>query len=207
MKLSIFIVFLIGMAGCTSPQLPVVKETTIAGLSIPDTIDFGMVRAGLSKTLSVTFENTGSDSLHITSQTISDSFFQEDPRWKQFNIAPDSSQIANITYIPHDSIDVAYDTLRSGNKVKVITLRGREVPFSSGFLSAPKEITISLTGVIGETYAYESPYTFSFYYDELSNLLQFHDSVYDFYGSSSWVNDPSRVREQSSSVYRYFFDN
>ena len=49
---------------------------------------------------------------HITSQTISDSFFQEDPRWKQFNIAPDSSQIANITYIPHDSIDVAYDTLQ-----------------------------------------------------------------------------------------------
>ena len=41
MKLSIFIVFLIGMAGCTSLQLPVVKETTIAGLEhLPDTIDF-----------------------------------------------------------------------------------------------------------------------------------------------------------------------
>ena len=158
MKLLILILMSITyLAGCSAPQAPIATGTTsIPGLSNPDTIDFGMVRAGVSKTLSVTFRNTGSDSLHITSQTISDPFFQEDSYWKQFYIAPDSSRILNMTYFPHDSIDIAFDTLRSGNGTNIITLRGREVPFSSGFPSAPKEITISLTGVIGHTsYSYE----------------------------------------------------
>ena len=45
-----------------------------------------------------------------------------------------------------------------------------------------------------------SPYTFSFSYDEPDDLSQYHDSDYSFYGTTYWVNDPSRVRQEASSA-------
>ncbi len=144
MKLSIFIVFLIGMAGCTSPQAPVVKETTIAGLSIPDTLNFGMVRAGIMKDTNVVFKNIGTDTIQITSQRFSNSAFTlSDTSKSHLNIAPGDSQTVAIQFFPSDTTAIlGYDTIRTANKTNIIVLRGGAIPFSSGFLIAPKEIAI-----------------------------------------------------------------
>lgn len=143
MKLSIFIIFLIGMAGCTSPQAPVSTGPTIAGLSIPDTINYGVVRVGLTKDSSVIFKNTGTDTIYTTSQSFSDSVFKLEFSQNRLIIAPGASVTVIIQFIPKDTSAsfLGYDTIRTANKTSILVLRGSAVPFTSlAVLSIPDTI-------------------------------------------------------------------
>src|ERR1035441_410853 len=121
MKLSIFIIFLIGMAGGTSPQAPVSTGPTIAGLSIPDTINYGVVRVGLTKDSSVIFKNTGTDTIYTTSQSFSDSVFKLEFSQNRLIIAPGASVTVIIQFIPKDTSAsfLGYDTIRTANKTSI----------------------------------------------------------------------------------------
>jgi hypothetical protein len=165
MKLSIFIVFLIGMAGCTSPQSPVVKETNIAGLSIPDTIDFGVVPFGIIKDTTIIFKNTGTDTIMITSQGFSDTLFKLTNAAQKFNIAPGTQQVVGFSFSPRDTAPVlGFDTISSANNSNIMILRGGAIPFSSFFPSAPTSVTVTLTGLIGQdTIGFSHDFNFSFY--------------------------------------------
>jgi hypothetical protein len=143
MNLSIFIVFLIGMAGCTSPQAPVIQGTTIAGLSIPDTINFGVIRVGITKDSNVVFKNTGTDTIFITSQRFSNSEFKlSDTSKSHLTIPPGATQSVSIQFLPSDTSAVlGFDTIRTASKTNILMLRGGGVPFTSlAVLTVPDTI-------------------------------------------------------------------
>ncbi len=143
MKLPIFIIFLIAMAGCTSPQAPAPTGPTILGLSIPDTINFGIGRAGVAKDSNVVFKNTGPDTIYITSQSFSDSVFKlSNSSQSKLSIAPGASQMVSFQFLPRDTSPVlGCDTIRTATKTNILVLRGGAVPFVSlAVLSIPDTI-------------------------------------------------------------------
>jgi hypothetical protein len=190
MKLSIFIVFLIGMAGCTSPQAPVVKQTAIAGLSIPDTVDFGIVGNGLTVDSNVIFQNNGMDTIHITSQGFNDpSFKLVESKWTSFNIGPGTAQHIGIQFTVTDTNQVfGFDTVRSSNASNIMVLHGKGNTFSSLFPSAPTSVTVTLTGLIGVDLG-GTTHDFDFSFGTYNAPEQWADTL-NFYSTySSCSND------------------
>src|ERR1017187_10763186 len=127
MKLFVLIVCMVFLAGCSSPQAPAIQgPTTIAGLSIPDTIDFGVVRVGVAKYTNITFRNIGSDTIQITSQAFSNSSFKlTDTSLRQFPISPGGIKVVGVSFTPKDTLPaLGRDTIKAGNKSAMLTLRG-----------------------------------------------------------------------------------
>jgi hypothetical protein len=175
---------------------------SLAVLSVPDTINFGIVRAGIARDSSVIFKNTGIDTLKIISQGFSNSAFRlSNTSQSKLTIAPITNQSVNIQYTPSDTSNTfGFDTIRTAYKTYILLLQGSAIPFSSTFPIAPTEIVISLTGVIGAPYGL--PNTYSYYYDEPFDFSHSHDSVYYFSGGTSGGDYDQRHDEvdQWSSV-------
>jgi Abnormal spindle-like microcephaly-assoc'd, ASPM-SPD-2-Hydin len=196
------------MAGCTSPQAPIPFGPTIAGLSIPDTINFGMVRAGVAKDTNIIFKNTGTDTIFITSQSFSNSSFKlSNSSQSKLSIAPGTSQTVSIQFLPSDTSPVlGYDTIRTAYKTSILVLRGGAVPFSSIFLSAPSMIYIGLSGLIGkDTNGTTHPFTFSF--SAAINRAASQNNSFTFYtstGVTTYESGTTRVLDSWTSNTNVF---
>ena len=191
MKLSIIIVPIVCLIGCSSPQAPpLITGTMIPGLTIPDTIDFGVVRAGIAKDTNIVFKNTGSDTIKITSQRFSDPAFKlSNVSQSTLGIGPSTSQAVSIQFLPLDtSSALGYDTIRTANKTNIIVLRGSVIPFSSLFPTPPRSITVILTGLLGYDLASGTTYPFTFTFRAPFEPTQYHNGVVSFNvsGSYSW---------------------
>ncbi len=194
MKLSLIsILLIVGVIGCSSPQAPPPPTgTTIPGLNIPDTIDFGMVRAGIAKDTNIVFRNSGTDTIKISSQRFSDSAFKlSNVSQSQLSIAPGASQTVTVQFLPTDiSSALGYDTIRTANKTNIIVLRGSAIPFSSLFPTPPNNVTVTVTGLLGKDMD-GSTHPFAFYFSAPINLTQSGGGTFYFNASSNRSNlDP-----------------
>src|SRR5579871_3167581 len=88
------------LSSCSSSTSP----STSAKLSVPDTVYFAAVRAGMSHDTAITFVSNGSDALQITKQTFSSPVFSlADTSQQQLNIAAGGSASVKIRFSPSDS--------------------------------------------------------------------------------------------------------
>src|SRR5581483_9504111 len=172
----------------------VIPFTSLANLSVIDTINFGVIKAGTTKDTSILFKNTGSDTLQIMSQQFSNSAFKLSKASQNLlTIPPGASQSVSIQFSPSDTSQATgFDTIHTAYKTYIIELQGNAIPFSSIFKSAPSVISISLSGVIGTPGRDGSPYTFLFSYEEPVDLSHDVDSSYSFYGSTGGGDVDSR---------------
>ena len=110
-------------SGCSST---VSTPPNAPKLSVPATIDFGLVRVGLMKDTSVRFTNTGTDALSITSQGFSaPQFLLADTSQKAFKIDAGGYQDVRIRFMPTDSNSItANDTVNSNAGATVMVLHG-----------------------------------------------------------------------------------
>ena len=164
-------------------SLPYIPQS-LTGLSVPDTIDFGNVRAGLSRDTNITFKNTGKDTIRITSQAFSNKAFRlADAGWSHFNIAPGTSQIIPIRFAPTDTTHTSvFDTIRTVDSSKLIILRGEAIPFSVLFPTPPYSVSVTLTGLVGHD-TDGSTHSFTFGFEAPINLASSHDNEYSFTAS------------------------
>ncbi len=153
-----------------------------AALTIPDSVNFGTVKAGITKDTNILFKNTGSDTLKILSQTFSNPKFKlGNSSQSQLAIAPGARWSVDLQFAPSDtSVSFGYDTIRTAYKAYVLVLRGNSIQYSSIFLCAPKFIDVSLTGVISEDMIC------SFDFGASADLSQTQSQLYSFDAQSSW---------------------
>ena len=149
---------LILIASCSAPEGPTVtpspKIPRVAltdSLALTDTLDFGSLVLGTSKTLTLRFENKGTDTIQITSQSISEASFSfVDTSKRHFALAPDSVKLIAVRYTASDTMaHIAFDTVRAGSVRWIAELRSSGKAFSSMFDSTPSYNSVSLNRLFG----------------------------------------------------------
>ena len=184
-------------SACTSSQSPPRATSSLTALSIPDTINFGAVQLGTLRDTLVQFQNNGTDTIEITSQSISGSSFSfVDPSQRVFSLAPGAKKSVEIRFNPKDTLgNQGIDTVFSQGASRIIILSGAGIPFNSFFFKAPSLIVISLTGLISED-AGSSSGEHSFYF-EAPLTSQGHDTLVFYSTSQSIDSGTYHVTEES----------
>ena len=189
-------------SSCSTPTVPSPSKnaiTHVVPLLVTDSLDFGSIPIGTSSDLNIHFKDTGSDSVDVIAQSLSDSSFSF-PNFNStlFEILPSAEVSVPIRFQPKDyASHNGFDTVRSHSQAWIVSLKGAGRTFSSMFDLPPKEITISLGGLIGKDEYASSPHDFSFEFDA-NKLQQWRDTL--VFANSSYSDDNYTNDDQSTDI-------
>lgn len=193
MKRSIIILAVI-FSSCSTSVVPPPSNSIVSHgfpLLVTDTLDFGSIPVGTSSTLNLDFKDTGSDTVEIISESLSDSSFSF-PNFAStlFAIVPGQEikvpiQFQAKDYAPH----MGFDSVRSHSNSLIVPLRGSGRLFSSMFDVPPKEIYVELKGLLGN---WDGPPTTDFEFDA-GSLTRWKDTIelQNSYNDPVYGSDPN----------------
>ena len=157
----LIIILAVIYSSCSSSTVSPPSQSVVSHafpLLVTDTLDFGSIPFGTSSNLNLIFKDTGSDTIEIISESLSDSSFSF-PNFNSslFAIIPGAEIKVPIRFQAKDyAAHAAFDTVRSHSHSLIVPLRGSGRSFSSMFDLPPKEISVVLNGLIGNWDGYPS---------------------------------------------------
>ncbi len=128
-------------SGCSS-STETVNSGPNASLSGPGLVDFGMVKVGYRKDTTISLQNTGADTLSISSHAFgAPQFSLVDPTQSAMRVAPSSTVSVKLRFIPTDTASlISADTIHSNGKQSAVT-----IPLHGGGIAALRIVTLPAT--------------------------------------------------------------